>query len=170
MRTEEPRRGAVRRPPSAGLRGRKSGAVGPPPQGSGDRADRRTLPPDRARTISMADTRVTTFSRTAEKSRTSRLSNQLEDERILGYVLLVPAFLPIVAFITYLVPPTLLFIPLTGVISFLSLNDSSVSLMLAYPTFLVPFCIWLLIGYFQAIPREVEECVRIDGARRIRRW
>ena len=42
--------------------------------------------------------------------------------------------------------------------------------MLAYPTFLVPFCIWLLIGYFQTIPREVEECVRIDGARRIRRW
>ena len=54
----------------------------------------------------MADTRVTTFSRTAEKSRTSWLSNQLEDERILGYVLLAPAFLPIVVFIAYLVPPT----------------------------------------------------------------
>ena len=92
----------------------------------------------------MGDTPVTTFSRTAEKSRTSRFSNQLEDERILGYVLLVPPFL--------------------------SLNDSSVSLMLAYPTFLVPFCIRLLSGYFQTIPRELEECVRIDGARRIRRW
>ena len=70
-------------------------------------------------------------------------------------------------FITYLVPPALLFIPLTGVMSFFGLVDSRVSLMFAYPTFLVPFCIWLLIGYFQTIPKELEECARIDGATRV---
>ena len=70
-------------------------------------------------------------------------------------------------FITYLVPPALLFIPLTGVMSFLGLNDSRFSLVFTYPTFLVPFCIWLLIGYFSTIPKELEECARIDGATRI---
>ena len=51
--------------------------------------------------------------------------------------------------------------------SFLGLNDSRFSLVFTYPTFLVPFCIWLLIGYFSTIPKELEECARIDGATRI---
>jgi multiple sugar transport system permease protein len=70
-------------------------------------------------------------------------------------------------FVTYLVPPTLLFIPLTGVISWMGLQDSTWSLVFTYPTFLVPFCTWLLMGYFQTIPKELEECARIDGATRI---
>jgi multiple sugar transport system permease protein len=70
-------------------------------------------------------------------------------------------------FVTYLVPPTLLFIPLTGVVSWMGLQDTTWSLIFTYPTFLVPFCTWLLMGYFQTIPRELEECARIDGATRI---
>ena len=70
-------------------------------------------------------------------------------------------------FVTYLVPPTLLFIPLTGVISWMGLQDTSWSLIFTYPTFLVPFCTWLLMGYFATIPKELEECARIDGASRI---
>jgi multiple sugar transport system permease protein len=73
----------------------------------------------------------------------------------------------IAIFVTYLVPPTLLFIPLTGVVSWMGLQDTSWSLIFTYPTFLVPFCTWLLMGYFQTIPRELEECARIDGATRI---
>lgn len=72
----------------------------------------------------------------------------------------------IAIFVTYLVPPTLLFIPLTGVVSWLGLQDTSWSLIFTYPTFLVPFCTWLLMGYFQTIPKELEECARIDGATR----
>ena len=64
-------------------------------------------------------------------------------------------------------PPTLLFIPLTGVISGMGLQDTTWSLIFTYPTFLVPFCTWLLMGYFQTIPKELEECARIDGATRI---
>jgi multiple sugar transport system permease protein len=70
-------------------------------------------------------------------------------------------------FVTYLVPTTLLFIPLTGVISWMGLQDSTWSLIFTYPTFLVPFCTWLLMGYFQTIPKELEECARIDGATRL---
>ena len=70
-------------------------------------------------------------------------------------------------FVTYLVPPTLLFIPLTGVITWMGLQDTTWSLIFTYPTFLVPFCTWLLMGYFQTIPKELEECARIDGATRI---
>jgi len=70
-------------------------------------------------------------------------------------------------FVTYLVPPTLLFIPLTGVVSWMGLQDTSWSLVFTYPTFLVPFCTWLLMGYFATIPKELEECARIDGASRI---
>ncbi len=70
-------------------------------------------------------------------------------------------------FVTYLVPPTLLFIPLTGVVSWMGLQDSTWSLIFTYPTFLVPFCTWLLMGYFQTIPKELEECARIDGATRL---
>ncbi len=70
-------------------------------------------------------------------------------------------------FITYLVPPTLLFIPLASVIADLRLLDSPWALILTYPTFLVPFSAWLLMGYFKTIPRELEECARIDGATRL---
>ncbi len=73
----------------------------------------------------------------------------------------------IAIFVTYLVPPTLLFIPLTGVVSWMGLQDTTWSLIFTYPTFLVPFCTWLLMGYFQTIPKELEECARIDGATRI---
>ncbi len=73
----------------------------------------------------------------------------------------------IMIFVTYLVPPTLLFIPLTGVVTGMGLQDTSWSLIFTYPTFLVPFCTWLLMGYFQTIPRELEECARIDGATRL---
>jgi multiple sugar transport system permease protein len=75
--------------------------------------------------------------------------------------------LGIAIFVTYLVPPTLLFIPLTGVVSWMGLQDTTWSLIFTYPTFLVPFCTWLLMGYFQTIPKELEECARIDGATRI---
>jgi multiple sugar transport system permease protein len=73
----------------------------------------------------------------------------------------------IAIFVTYLVPPTLLFIPLTGVVSWMGLQDTTWSLIFTYPTFLVPFCTWLLMGYFQTIPKELEECARIDGATRL---
>ena len=73
----------------------------------------------------------------------------------------------IMIFITYLVPPTLLFIPLTGVVTWMGLQDTTLSLIFTYPTFLVPFCTWLLMGYFQTIPKELEECARIDGATRL---
>ena len=69
-------------------------------------------------------------------------------------------------FITYLVPPTLLFIPLADIIAKLGLMDSPIALILSYPTILIPFCTWLLMGYFKTIPRELEECARIDGATR----
>lgn len=70
-------------------------------------------------------------------------------------------------FVTYLVPPTLLFIPLAYVVRTFGLLDSPWALILTYPTFLIPFCTWLLMGYFKTIPRELEECAMIDGATRI---
>src|SRR6202167_1341961 len=73
-----------------------------------------------------------------------------------------------IIFITYLVPQTLLFIPLADIIRNFHLGDSPWALILTYPTFLIPFCTWLLMGYFKAIPRELEECARIDGATRWR--
>ena len=69
-------------------------------------------------------------------------------------------------FITYLVPQTLLFIPLANIIRNFQIGDTPWALILTYPTFLIPFCTWLLMGYFKAIPRELEECARIDGATR----
>jgi multiple sugar transport system permease protein len=69
-------------------------------------------------------------------------------------------------FITYLVPQTLLFIPLADIIRNFRLGDTPWALILTYPTFLIPFCTWLMMGYFKAIPRELEECARIDGAAR----
>ena len=69
-------------------------------------------------------------------------------------------------FVTYLVPQTLLFIPLADTIRNFKLGDTPWALILTYPTFLIPFCTWLMMGYFKAIPRELEECARIDGATR----
>ncbi len=70
-------------------------------------------------------------------------------------------------FVTYLVPQTLLFIPLADIIRNFRLGDTPWALILTYPTFLIPFCTWLMMGYFKAIPRELEECARIDGASRV---
>ena len=69
-------------------------------------------------------------------------------------------------FITYLVPTTLLFLPLAQVVNRLGLADSVWALILTYPTFLVPFCTWLLLGYFRTIPQEIEECATVDGCTR----
>ncbi|MEE9137547.1 MAG: carbohydrate ABC transporter permease [candidate division NC10 bacterium] len=69
-------------------------------------------------------------------------------------------------FLTYLVPPTLLFIPLSRVIAYLGLQDSLWSLVLVYPSFTVPFCTWLMMGFFKAIPRDLEEAAMIDGLSR----
>jgi multiple sugar transport system permease protein len=69
-------------------------------------------------------------------------------------------------FITYLVPPTLLFIPLSRVVTALGLSDSQIALIVTYPTFIVPFCTWLLMSYFATIPKELEECAIVDGATR----
>jgi multiple sugar transport system permease protein len=71
-------------------------------------------------------------------------------------------------FVTYLVPQTLLFIPLADIIRNFKLGDTPWALILTYPTFLIPFCTWLMMGYFKAIPRELEECARIDGASRLK--
>ena len=70
-------------------------------------------------------------------------------------------------FITYLVPPTLLFLPLSQVVVWLGISDTIWALVVTYPTFLVPFSTWLLMGYFRTIPREVEECALVDGASRM---
>ena len=67
----------------------------------------------------------------------------------------------------YLVPPSILFIPLAQVVFELGLFDTPYALILTYPTFLIPFCTWLLIGYFKSIPYELEECALIDGASRL---
>ena len=75
-------------------------------------------------------------------------------------------FLGTAIFITYLVPQTLLFIPLADIIRDMRLGNTPWALMLTYPTFLIPFCTWLLMGYFKTIPKELEECARIDGATR----
>ncbi len=69
-------------------------------------------------------------------------------------------------FLAYLVPPSILFIPLSTVIVNYGLFDSPLALILTYPTILIPFCTWLLMGYFKTIPFELEECALIDGATR----
>lgn len=69
-------------------------------------------------------------------------------------------------FLTYLVPPTILFIPFSRVVANLGLQDSLWSLVLVYPSFAVPFCTWLLMGFFKAIPRDLEEAAMVDGLSR----
>ena len=69
-------------------------------------------------------------------------------------------------FLAYLVPPSILFIPLAAIVYQLGLFDTRWALILTYPTFLIPFATWLLMGYFRSIPFELEECALIDGANR----
>jgi len=70
-------------------------------------------------------------------------------------------------FLAYLVPPSILFIPLATMVYGMGLYDSNWALILTYPTFLIPFCTWLMMGYFKSIPYELEECALIDGATRL---
>lgn len=69
-------------------------------------------------------------------------------------------------FLAYLVPPSILFIPLSTIVFKLGLFDTRWALILTYPTFLIPFCTWLLMSYFRSIPFELEECALMDGATR----
>lgn len=69
-------------------------------------------------------------------------------------------------FLAYLVPPSILFIPLATMVFQIGVFDTKWALILTYPTFLIPFCTWLLMGYFRSIPFELEECALIDGATR----
>ena len=75
--------------------------------------------------------------------------------------------LGLAVFISYLVPQTLLFIPMFDVIKTLNIADTYWALILTYPTFLIPFCTWLLMGYFKSIPKELEDSALIDGSTRI---
>ena len=70
-------------------------------------------------------------------------------------------------FLTYLVPPTLLFLPLSQIIAGLGLVNTRWSLVLVYPTFTIPFCTWLLMGFFKSVPREITEAARVDGCSRL---
>jgi multiple sugar transport system permease protein len=70
-------------------------------------------------------------------------------------------------FLTYLVPPTLLFIPLSRVVALLGLQDTIWSVVLVYPSFTIPFSIWLLMGFFKSIPRELEDAAMVDGLSRL---
>ncbi|MCS6765582.1 MAG: carbohydrate ABC transporter permease [Candidatus Protistobacter heckmanni] len=72
----------------------------------------------------------------------------------------------VLIFFSYLVPPSIIFIPLSSIVFQYGLFDTRLALILTYPTFLVPFCTWLLMGYFRSIPYELEECAMMDGATR----
>jgi multiple sugar transport system permease protein len=76
-------------------------------------------------------------------------------------------FIGMAIFLAYLVPPSILFIPLATMVFKYGLFDSPFALILTYPTFLIPFCTWLLMGYFRSIPYELEECALMDGASRL---
>jgi multiple sugar transport system permease protein len=76
-------------------------------------------------------------------------------------------FLGVGIFLAYLVPPTLLFLPLAQVIARLHLHNTYWALILTYPTQLIPFASWLLMGYFRTIPKEIEESALADGCSRI---
>ena len=69
-------------------------------------------------------------------------------------------------FLLYLIPPTLLFIPMSRVVSLLGLQDSLWSLIIVYPSFTIPFSIWLLMGFFKSIPKELEDAAMVDGLTR----
>ena len=69
-------------------------------------------------------------------------------------------------FLTYLIPPTLLFIPLSRVVAVLGLQDTIWSVVLVYPSMTVPFSIWLLMGFFKSIPKELEDAAMVDGLTR----
>ncbi len=69
-------------------------------------------------------------------------------------------------FLAYLVPPSILFIPLAFIVFNFGIYDTKLALILTYPTFLIPFCTWLLMGYFRSIPFELKECALMDGASR----
>jgi multiple sugar transport system permease protein len=77
------------------------------------------------------------------------------------------AYVGLGIYLAYLVPQSILFLPLATVIVQFGLFDSPLALILVFPTFLVPFCTWLLIGYFKSIPYELEECALVDGATRL---
>ncbi len=70
-------------------------------------------------------------------------------------------------FMTYLVPSTLLFIPFSRLVALLGLQNTRAALVLIYPTFTVPFCTWLLMGFFKSLPKEVEESAMVDGCSRV---
>jgi multiple sugar transport system permease protein len=75
-------------------------------------------------------------------------------------------FVGLAIFLAYLVPPSILFIPLAYIVFQFGIYDTKLALILTYPTFLIPFCTWLLMGYFRSIPYELEECALMDGASR----
>jgi multiple sugar transport system permease protein len=77
------------------------------------------------------------------------------------------AYVGLAIFLAYLVPPSILFIPLAAMVFKFGLFDTEWALILTYPTFLIPFCTWMLMGYFRSIPYEIEECALIDGASRL---
>jgi len=70
-------------------------------------------------------------------------------------------------FLTYLIPPTLLFIPLSRIVALLGLQDSLWSIIVVYPSFTIPFSTWLLMGFFKSIPRDIEDAAMVDG---LTRW
>src|SRR5579859_5068342 len=70
-------------------------------------------------------------------------------------------------FLTYLVPPTLLFLPLSQLVVGLGLSNTRWALAVVYPTFTIPFCTWLLMGFFKNVPREITEAARVDGCSRL---
>ena len=75
--------------------------------------------------------------------------------------------LGIAIFMVYLIPPTLLFIPMTRMVAELGLKNSRWSMVLVYPTFTIPFCVWLMLGFFKSIPWDIEEQAMIDGYSRL---
>jgi multiple sugar transport system permease protein len=70
-------------------------------------------------------------------------------------------------FLTYLVPPTLLFLPLSQLVVGMGLVNTRWALVVVYPTFTIPFCTWLLMGFFKSVPREITEAARVDGCSRL---
>ncbi len=75
--------------------------------------------------------------------------------------------LGIAIFLVYLIPPTLLFIPMTRVVAELGLKNSMFSMVVVYPTFTIPFCTWLMMGFFKSVPWDIEEQAMIDGYSRV---